>query len=102
VEFLFIAGCGSRICQLRLPADGAVHYPYATQEGEISFCAYNRRGLAQHHREDAHDLDADQWYERAWAARDFRGRKKVKIEDEAHALYLRDEIVTHEVQHDLR
>ncbi len=35
--------------------------PYATQEGEISFCAYNTgRGLAEHHREDAHDGDADE------------------------------------------
>src|ERR1700721_3928107 len=29
------------------------------------------------------------------------GGKKVKMEDAEHALYLRDEIVTHEVQHDL-
>ena len=30
--------------------------PYATQQGEISFCAYNTGiGWRQHHREDAHD-----------------------------------------------
>ena len=35
--------------------------PYATQQGEISFCAYNTgHRLAQHHREDAHDGHAHQ------------------------------------------
>src|SRR5258708_8662092 len=31
----------------------------------------------------------------------FAGGKKVNMEDKEHALYLREEIVTHEVQHDL-
>jgi len=41
------------------------------------------------------------WYEEHGRHEIFAGGKKVKMEDEAHALYLRDEIVTHEVQHDL-
>ena len=40
--------------------------PYATQEGEISLLrVQHRRGLAQHHREDAHDRDAHQVVRRA-------------------------------------
>ena len=51
--------------------------PYATQEGEISFCAYNTgRRLAQHHREDAHDRHADQVVRGARQARDLRRRQE--------------------------
>ena len=41
------------------------------------------------------------WYEEHGRHEIFAGGKKVKMEDEKHALYLREEIVTHEVQHDL-
>jgi len=37
--------------------------PYATQMGEISFCAYNTGvGLAQHRREDSAERDRREWY----------------------------------------
>ena len=41
------------------------------------------------------------WYEEHGRHEIFAGGKKVKMQDETHALYLRDEIVTNEVQHDL-
>jgi hypothetical protein len=41
------------------------------------------------------------WYEEHGRHEIFAGGKKVNMEDKEHALYLREEIVTHEVQHDL-
>jgi hypothetical protein len=41
------------------------------------------------------------WYEEHGRHEIFAGGKKVKMQDQTHALYLRDEIVTNEVQHDL-
>jgi hypothetical protein len=76
--------------------------PYATQEGEISFCAYNTgvgwRNIIEKMHMTAH---ADQVVRRAWAARDFRGRQE--SEDgrrDARALPARRNR-DHEVQHDL-
>ena len=51
--------------------------PYATQEGEIQLLRVQHgRGLAEHHREDAHDGHAHQVVRRAWTARDLRGRQE--------------------------
>jgi hypothetical protein len=50
--------------------------PYATQEGEILLRLQHGRGLAQHHREDAHDGDAHQVVRRARPARDLRRRQE--------------------------
>ena len=51
--------------------------PYATQEGEISFCAYNTgHRLAEHHREDAHDGHAHQVVRGARPSRDLRRRQE--------------------------
>jgi len=76
--------------------------PYATQEGEISFCAYNTGVGWRNIIEKMHMTSTlTKWYEEHGRHEIFAGGKKVKMEDEAHALYLRDEIVTHEVQHDL-
>ena len=56
--------------------------PYATQEGEISFCAYNTgHRLAEHHREDAHDGHADQVVRRARPSRDLRRRQEGRAPD---------------------
>jgi hypothetical protein len=41
------------------------------------------------------------WYEEHGRHEIFAGGKKVRMEDQEHPLYLRQEIVTHEVQHDL-
>jgi hypothetical protein len=76
--------------------------PYATQEGEISFCAYNTGVGWRNIIEKMHMTSTlTKWYEEHGRHEIFAGGKKVKMQDETHALYLRDEIVTNEVQHDL-
>jgi len=40
-NFLFIRGCGSRICSTMTSAARNVHHSVRPQQGEISFCAYN-------------------------------------------------------------
>src|SRR6204780_2157837 len=76
--------------------------PYATQEGEISFCAYNTGVGWRNIIEKMHMTSTlTKWYEEHGRHEIFAGGKKVKMEDKEHALYLREEIVTHEVQHDL-
>src|SRR6202161_1277873 len=76
--------------------------PYATQEGEISFCAYNTGVGWRNIIEKMHMTSTlTKWYEEHGRHEIFAGGKKVKMADEEHALYLREEIVTHEVQHDL-
>jgi len=53
--------------QLRLPADGAVHYSYYARRKARSASAPTNTGVGWRntHREDAHDLDADQVVRRA-------------------------------------
>jgi hypothetical protein len=76
--------------------------PYATQEGEISFCAYNTGVGWRNIIEKMHMTSTlTKWYEEHGRHEIFAGGKKVKMQDQEHALYLRDEIVTNEVQHDL-
>src|SRR6202047_1898923 len=76
--------------------------PYATQEGEISFCAYNTGVGWRNIIEKMHmTATLTKWYEEHGRHEIFAGGKKVNMEDKEHALYLREEIVTHEVQHDL-
>ena len=76
--------------------------PYATQEGEISFCAYNTGVGWRNIIEKMHMTSTlTKWYEEHGRHEIFAGGKKVNIEDKEHALYLREEIVTHEGQHDL-
>jgi hypothetical protein len=76
--------------------------PYATQEGEISFCAYNTGVGWRNIIEKMHMTSTlTKWYEEHGRHEIFAGGKKVNLEDKEHALYLREEIVTNEVQHDL-
>ena len=76
--------------------------PYATQEGEISFCAYNTGVGWRNIIEKMHmTATLTKWYEEHGRHEIFAGGKKVSLEDEEHALYLRDTLVTNEVQHDL-
>ena len=76
--------------------------PYATQEGEISFCAYNTGVGWRNIIEKMHmTATLTKWYEEHGRHEIFAGGKKVNMEDKEHALYLREEIVTNEVQHDL-
>ena len=55
--------------QLRLPADGAVHYSVRDAGGrDFVLRLQHGRGLAEHYREDAHDRDAHEVVRGAWAA----------------------------------
>ncbi|MFZ1009545.1 MAG: radical SAM protein [Candidatus Sulfotelmatobacter sp.] len=76
--------------------------PYATQEGEISFCAYNT-GMGWRHIVEKMHMTATltKWYEEHGRHEIFAGGKKVKLNSTEHRLVLKDEIVTNESQHDL-
>src|SRR6187399_1985882 len=76
--------------------------PYATQEGEISFCAYNTGIGLRNIIEKMHmTATLTKWYEEHGRHEIFAGGKKVQLEEVEHSLNLRDGIVTNEVQHDL-
>jgi uncharacterized radical SAM superfamily Fe-S cluster-containing enzyme len=76
--------------------------PYATQEGEISFCAYNTGVGWRNIIEKMHmTATLTKWYEEKGRHEIFAGNKKVPLNSTEHTLLLRDEIVTTEVQHDL-
>lgn len=76
--------------------------PYATQEGEISFCAYNT-GVGWRNIVEKMHMTATltKWYEEHGRHEIFAGNKNVGLKDTAHNLLLREEIVTTEKQHDL-
>ncbi len=76
--------------------------PYATQEGEISFCAYNT-GVGWRNIVEKMHMTATltKWYDEYGRHEIFAGNKNVGLKDTNHALTLREEIVTNEVQHDL-
>jgi len=76
--------------------------PYATQEGEISFCAYNTGVGWRNIIEKMHmTATLTKWYEEHGRHEIFAGGKKVKMESTEHTLMLRDEIVTKDIQRDL-
>ena len=63
--------------QLRLPPHRAVHHSLRDAGGRDQLLRLqHRRGLAQHHREDAHDLDPHQVVRGAWPSRDLRRRQE--------------------------
>jgi len=76
--------------------------PYATQEGEISFCAYNT-GIGWRNIIEKMHMTATltKWYEEKGRHEIFAGNKAVPLTSRDHSLMLRDGIVTTEVQHDL-
>jgi uncharacterized radical SAM superfamily Fe-S cluster-containing enzyme len=76
--------------------------PYATQEGEISFCAYNT-GIGWRNIIEKMHMTATltKWYEEHGRHEIFAGGKHVPLKVKDHSLVLRDEIVTTEEQHDL-
>jgi uncharacterized radical SAM superfamily Fe-S cluster-containing enzyme len=76
--------------------------PYATQEGEISFCAYNTGVGWRNIIEKMHmTATLTKWYEEHGKHDIFAGGKSVPLQSKDHSLVLREEIVTNEVQHDL-
>jgi uncharacterized radical SAM superfamily Fe-S cluster-containing enzyme len=76
--------------------------PYATQEGEISFCAYNTGVGWRNIIEKMHmTATLTKWYEEHGKHEIFAGGKSVPLTSRDHAMVLREDIVTHEIQHDL-
>jgi tetraether lipid synthase len=76
--------------------------PYATQEGEISFCAYNT-GMGWRNIIEKMHMTATltNWYEEHGRHEIFAGGKSVKLSSNEHHLVLKDEIVSDHAQHDL-
>ncbi|HWC76896.1 MAG TPA: radical SAM protein, partial [Blastocatellia bacterium] len=76
--------------------------PYATQEGEISFCAYNTGVGWRNIIEKMHmTATLTKWYDEHGRHEIFAGGKSVELASNDHHLKLRDELVTTEIQHDL-
>jgi uncharacterized radical SAM superfamily Fe-S cluster-containing enzyme len=76
--------------------------PYATQEGEISFCAYNT-GVGWRNIVEKMHMTATltKWYEEHGRHEIFAGGKKVGLETTEHTLKLVDEHVNAEANHTL-
>ena len=76
--------------------------PYATQEGEISFCAYNT-GIGWRNIVEKMHMTATltKWYEERGRHEIFAGGKEVGLNSTDHSLVLKEEIITKDVQHDL-
>jgi uncharacterized radical SAM superfamily Fe-S cluster-containing enzyme len=76
--------------------------PYATQEGEISFCAYNTGVGWRNIIEKMHmTATLTKWYEEKGRHEIFAGGKQVSLGQPEHTLVLRAEDVNHGLQHDL-
>ena len=76
--------------------------PYATQEGEISFCAYNTGVGWRNIIEKMHmTATLTKWYEEHGRHEIFAGGKNVKMDVVEHGLVLKEELVTNEEQRDL-
>jgi len=76
--------------------------PYATQEGEISFCAYNTGVGWRNIIEKMHmTATLTKWYEERGRHEIFAGGKSVPLNSLEHSLVLRQELVATEAQHDL-
>jgi 7,8-dihydro-6-hydroxymethylpterin dimethyltransferase len=76
--------------------------PYATQEGEISFCAYNT-GVGWRNIVEKMHMTATltKWYEEKGRHEIIAGGKKVTLPSAEHSLVLRADDVNRERQHDL-
>jgi uncharacterized radical SAM superfamily Fe-S cluster-containing enzyme len=76
--------------------------PYATQQGEISFCAYNTGVGWRHIIEKMHmTATLTRWYEEHGRHEIFAGGKAVPLDSMAHTLTLNEEAVRAGAQHDL-
>jgi hypothetical protein len=76
--------------------------PYATQQGEISFCAYNTGVGWRNIIEKMHmTATLTKWYEEHGRHEIFAGGKKVELNSTAHSLKLNEEAVRAGAQTDL-
>jgi len=76
--------------------------PYATQEGEISFCAYNT-GVGWRNIVEKMHMTASltKWYEERGRHEIFAGGKNVNLASKEHSLVLNLDAVNAGIQHDL-
>jgi hypothetical protein len=76
--------------------------PYATQEGEISFCAYNT-GVGWRNIVEKMHMTATltKWYEEKGRHEIIAGGKSVNLPSKEHSLILNQEAVNAGIQHDL-
>ncbi|MEP6716978.1 MAG: radical SAM protein, partial [Terriglobia bacterium] len=76
--------------------------PYATQEGEISFCAYNT-GVGWRNIVEKMHMTASltKWYEEKGRHEIIAGGKNVNLPSKDHSLVLNQEAVDAGIQHDL-
>src|SRR5580704_4873245 len=76
--------------------------PYATQEGEISFCAYNT-GIGWRNIIEKMHMTATltKWYEEKGRHEIFAGNKKVALPSADHSMVLRADVVAKGEQQDL-
>ncbi len=76
--------------------------PYATQEGEISFCAYNTGVGWRNIIEKMHmTATLTKWYEENGRHEIFAGNRKVALPSKDHSLRLVADHVNADIQHDL-
>jgi uncharacterized radical SAM superfamily Fe-S cluster-containing enzyme len=76
--------------------------PYATQDGEISFCAYNTGVGWRNIIEKMHmTATLTKWYEDKGRHEIFAGNKQVALPTLEHHLVLNQDAVNKEIQHDL-
>jgi hypothetical protein len=76
--------------------------PYATQEGEISFCAYNTGVGWRNIIEKMHmTATLTKWYEEKGRHEIIAGGKSVNLPSKEHSLVLNLDDVNHGIQHDL-
>jgi uncharacterized radical SAM superfamily Fe-S cluster-containing enzyme len=76
--------------------------PYATQQGEISFCAYNTGVGWRNIIEKMHmTATLTKWYEEHGRHEIFAGGKSVNLASKDHSLVLDPEAVAKGIQHDL-
>jgi uncharacterized radical SAM superfamily Fe-S cluster-containing enzyme len=76
--------------------------PYATQDGEISFCAYNTGVGWRNIIEKMHmTATLTKWYDEHGRHEIFAGGKSVNLTAAEHSMVLRADDVNHGLQHDL-
>ena len=102
-NFLFIAGMWFQdLFKYDFRRTEQCIIPYATQEGEISFCAYNT-GVGWRNIVEKMHMTASltKWYEEKGRHEIFAGGKKVPLVSVQHSLVLDLEAVNADIQHDL-
>src|SRR4029453_8137891 len=102
-NFLFIAGMWFQdLFNYDFPRTEQCIIPYATQEGEISFCAYNTGVGWRNIIEKMHmTATLTKWYAEKGRHEIIAGGKSVALENAEHHLVLNQALVTNEIQHDL-